>query len=232
METVMLNVETRQTASKGETGRMRRSGKVPAVFYGPGKIGQPVCVDAREFRIKLDGLEGSHLIQLLSPTAEINEKMVLLKEVQRHPVTSSPVHIDFYEVDVNKPIAVTVPLHFIGKAQGVTAGGLLQPLRREVAVECLPREIPDFIQVDVTSLGLHDTVHIADLVLPAGVKAVYDTNDAIVTVAAPVVEAKPAAVEGAEAAAPEGATPTAATPAAAGGATKAAATAAAKPEKK
>ena len=220
METVMLNVEARQVASKGETGRLRRTGKVPAVFYGPGKIGQPVCVDAREFRMKLDGREGSHLIQLLSPAAEINEKTVLLKEVQRHPVTSSPMHIDFYEVDITKPITVTVPLHFIGKAQGVTAGGLLQSLRREVTVECLPREIPEFIQVDVTSLGLHDTVHIADLALPAGVKAVYDTNDAIVTVASPVVEAKPTteAVEGTPV---EGAAPTAAAAGAAGGAAKA-----------
>jgi large subunit ribosomal protein L25 len=220
METVMLNVEARQVASKGETGRLRRIGKVPAVFYGPGKIGQPVCVDAREFRMKLDGLEGSHLVQLLSPAAEINDKMVLLKEVQRHPVTSSPMHIDFYEVDVTKPITVIVPLHFIGKAQGVTAGGLLQSLRREVTVECLPREIPEFIQVDVTSLGLHDTVHIADLALPAGVKAVYDTNDAIVTVASPVVEEKPTteAVEGTPV---EGAVPAPAAAGAAGGAAKA-----------
>jgi len=229
METVILNVESRQTATKGETGRLRRTGKVPAVFYGPGKIGQRVCVDAREFRMKLDGLEGSHLIQLLSPAADFNEKMVLLKEVQRHPVTSSPVHIDFYEVDVNKPITVTVPLHFIGKAQGVTAGGLLQSLRREVTVECLPREIPEFIQVDVTTLALHDTVHIAELVLPAGVKAVYDTNDAVVTVASPVAEAKPS-TEVAATAATEGATPAAA-PAAAGGAAKAAG-GAAKTEKK
>ncbi len=220
METVLLNVEARQVTSKGDSGRLRRSGKVPAVFYGPGKVGQAVCVDAHEFRIKLDGLEGSHLIQLLSPAVEINEKMVLLKEVQRHPVTSSPVHIDFYEVDVNKPIAVTVPLHFTGKAQGVTAGGLLQPLRREITVECLPREIPEFIQFDVSALGLHETVHIADLNLPAGVKAIYDTNDAVVTVAAPVAEVKPAA-EGVEAAATEGATPAPAVPAPASGAAKA-----------
>jgi large subunit ribosomal protein L25 len=225
METVILNVEERQSATKGETGRIRRSGKVPAVFYGPGKISQRVCVDAREFRMKLDGLEGSHLIQLLSPAADLNEKMVLLKEVQRHPVSSSPVHIDFYEVDVTKPITVTVPLHFIGKAQGVTAGGLLQSLRREVTVECLPREIPNFIQFDVTSLALHDTVHIADLVLPAGVKAVYDTNDAVVTIASPVAEAKPTAAEGEAAAA-------VATPAAVPAAVVVKAGAAAKSDKK
>ncbi|NOT54402.1 MAG: 50S ribosomal protein L25 [Deltaproteobacteria bacterium] len=226
METVILNVESRETATKGETGRIRRSGKVPAVFYGPGKIGQKVCVDAREFRMKLDGLEGSHLIQLLSPAVDLNEKTVLLKEVQRHPVSSAPMHIDFYEVDVTKPITVTVPLHFVGKAQGVTAGGLLQSLRREVTVECLPREIPDFIQFDVTSLALHDTVHIADLVLPPGVKAVYDTNDAVVTIASPVAEAKPTAAEGEAAAATAAAAAAAAAPAAgapakAGGAAKA-----------
>jgi large subunit ribosomal protein L25 len=220
METVILNVEARHTRGKGEAGRMRRDGKVPAVFYGPGKNGLAICVDAREFRIKLDGLEGSHLIQLLSPATEINEKMALLKEVQRHPVTSLPVHIDFYEVDVNKPIEVTVPLHFVGKAQGVTAGGLLQSLRREITVECLPREIPEFISVDVSALGLHDTIHIADLQLPAGAKAIYDTNDAVVTVAAPVAEVKPAAeaVEGAPA---EGAASPPATPAATAGTAKA-----------
>lgn len=222
METVVLNIEARQVASKGEVSRLRRAGKVPAVFYGPGKAGQAVCVDAREFRIKLDGLEGSHLIQLLSPATEINEKMVLLKEVQRHPVTSLPLHIDFYEVDVNKPIEVTVPLHFIGKAQGVTAGGLLQPLRREITVECLPREIPEFIQVDVSPLGIHDAIHVAELTLPAGVKAVYDTNDTVVTVAPPVVEEKPAVetVEGAPAEG-EAATPAPAAPTAPGGAAKA-----------
>jgi len=202
METVLLNVEPRQSVGKGEAGRMRRGGKVPAVFYGPGKAAALVCVDAREFLFKLAGLEGSHLIQLLSPQPEINEKMALLKEVQRHPVTSAPLHIDFYEVDVNKSIEVTVPLRFVGKAQGVTAGGSLQPLRRDITVECLPREIPEFIEVDVSGLEIHDVIHVADLTLPAGAQAVYDTNDAVVTVAPPVaVETKPVAegIEGAPA---------------------------------
>lgn len=204
METVLLNVELRQGIGKGEAGRMRRGGKVPAVFYGPGKPAALVSVDAREFLFKLAGLEGSHLIQLLSPHAEINEKMALLKEVQRHPVTSAPLHIDFYEVDINKPIEASVPLHFVGKALGVTAGGSLQPLRRDITVECLPREIPEFVEVDVSGLEIHDVIHIADLVLPAGAKTVYDTNDAVVTVAPPVaVETKPT-VEGVEGVPAEG----------------------------
>jgi len=215
METVVLSVEDRQVTTKGDSGRLRRSGKVPAVFYGPGKTSLPICVDAREFRFKLDGLEGSHLIQLTSPSSAVNEKLALLKEVQRHPVTSAPVHIDFFEVDVNKPIEVTVPLHFTGKAAGVVAGGVLQSLRREITVGCLPREIPEFVEVDVTPLALHGSVHISEIPLPAGVKAVYETDDPVVTIASPVVaETKPAeeAAGGATAvAAPAAAAPAAGT---------------------
>jgi large subunit ribosomal protein L25 len=198
METVVLKVEDRQVTSKGDSGRLRRSGKVPAVFYGPGKPGSPICVDAKEFRIKLDGLEGSHLIQLDGPGSAVNAKLALLKEVQRHPVTSAPLHIDFYEVDVNKSIEVTVPLHFVGKAAGVTAGGVLQSLRREITVECLPQAIPEFIEVDVTPLALHESVHISEVPLPTGVKAVFDTDDPVVIIASPAVSATKAETEGAE----------------------------------
>ena len=220
METVILKVEDRQVTTKGDSGRLRRSGKVPAVFYGPGKSGAPLCVDAREFRFKLDGLEGSHLIQLDSPGSTVNEKLALLKEVQRHPVTSAPVHIDFYEVDVNKPIEVTVPLHFIGKALGVTAGGVLQSLRREITVECLPREIPEFIEVDVSPLVLHASVHISEVPLPSGVKAMYDTDDAVVTIASPVAAETKTTTEATEGVAVVAAPAAAAAPAA-GGAQKA-----------
>lgn len=204
METVKLSVELRQETGKERAGRLRRSGKVPGVFYGPGKPAAALAIDAREFHLKLDSLEGSHLIQLTSPLPELHDKLALLKEVQRHPVTSEPLHIDFYEVDVTRPIQVTVPLHFVGKAEGVTAGGTLQSLFREITVECLPREIPEFLEVDVSGLKIHESIHIEELILPAGVKAVYDSNVTLVTVAAPVaveVETKPAEAV-AEAAAP------------------------------
>ena len=210
MENIQISVQTRTGRGKGEAGRLRREGKVPGVFYGPDASTAAICVDAREFRIKLSGLEGSHLIQLLSSLPELSDKVVLLKEIQRHPVTSELLHVDFYEVDVTKVLQTTVPLHFIGKPQGVTAGGLLQSLRREITVECLPQNIPQFIAVDVSALNIHDTIHIEDLTLPEGVKAVYDANEAVVTVAPPIVEEKPAeaaeeAAAPAEGAAAEGA---------------------------
>jgi len=207
MENIQLSLQIRAGKGKGYASRLRREGKVPGVFYGPGTTTSPVCVDAREFRLKLAGLEGSHLIQILSPLPELNDKVALLKEIQRHPVSRELLHVDFYEVDVNKPLQATVSLHFIGKPQGVIAGGLLQPLRREITVECLPRNIPEFIAVDVSSLGIHDSIHIEELTLPEGVKAVYDTNVAVVTVAAPIVEAKPEEVVEEAAAPVEGAAP-------------------------
>lgn len=194
METLRLNVEPRQGTGKERAGRMRRGGKVPGVFYGPGQSAASLCVEAREFHFKLENAEGSHLIQFSSPAPELHEKMALLKEVQRHPVTSAPLHLDFYEVDVTKPLQVTVPLHFTGKAEGVTAGGILQSMAREITVECLPRDIPEFLQVDVSALKMHESIRIGEILLPAGVKAIYDTDTAVVSVVAAqvVVETKPA----------------------------------------
>ena len=191
MEIVVLNVEPREDKGKGPAGRARREGKVPGIFYGPGKDSTSIFLNAREFRTKLGATQGSSLIQLVSSATHLNDKMVMLKEVQSHPITRQFLHIDCYEVDVNKPIEATIPLHFIGKPEGVTAGGVLQSLYREITVECLPRDIPASVEVDVSRLKIHDAIHIADLILPAGVKAVYETNVPVVTVMTPVVEEKP-----------------------------------------
>ena len=208
METIKLSVEPRQEKGKGKAGRLRRSGKVPGIFYGPGKDAVSVCVNTHEFQQQVADLEGSHLIQFLSDTAELNEKIVLLKEVQQDPITADPLHIDFYAIDVNVPIQVGVALHMTGRAEGVTAGGSLQSARREIMVECLPLDIPDFIEIDVSHLGINDAIHVEDLTLPSNVKSMDDAQLLLVSVAAPVAEPTPEeeAVEG-ETAAAEGETP-------------------------
>ena len=203
METITITVESRKSFGKGDAGRMRRQGRVPGVFYGPGKQAAPLSIDEREFRTKIGGLEGSHLIQLTSSLPELQDKIAILREVQRNPLTSELVHIDLYEVDVNKPLQITVPIHFLGKAEGVTLGGNLQPLMREITVECLPREIPEFVTADVSALKIHESLHISDIALSAGVKAIFDVDEAVVTVTAPVAAAPVAtAAEEAPAAAP------------------------------
>jgi large subunit ribosomal protein L25 len=196
METITLTVEPRQTLGKEESGRTRRGGRVPGVFYGPGKQTTLLSLDAREFHLKFAGLEGSHLIQLTSSHPDLQDKIAILKEIQRHPVSSDLLHIDLYAVDVNKPLKVMVPLHFLGKAEGVTAGGILQTLMREISVECLPRDIPEFIEVDVSHLKIHDSVHIGDVPLPKGVQAIFDVNEAVVTVVSPTTAAPAAQAEG------------------------------------
>lgn len=183
METIVLTVEPRSDSGKGNAGRLRRQGRVPAVFYGPGKAALSVSLDAREFHFKIANLEGSHLIQLASSQPELQDKIAILREVQRHPLTSRLVHVDFLEVDESKPLQVLVALHFVGKAEGVVVGGQMQPMMREIMVECLPREIPEFLEVDVTHLKIHDSIHISGVNLPAGVRAVFEADEPVVVIA-------------------------------------------------
>jgi large subunit ribosomal protein L25 len=216
METVEITVQRRAGTGKGAARKLRGGGRVPAVVYGPKRGTTHVSVDGEQFERRLAHLEGSHLIRLVhadGADAELHERMVLVREMQRHPVTGRILHADFYEVDLTERLVVSVPLHFTGKAAGVVAGGILQPILREVEVECLPTEIPEFVDVDVTSLGIHDAIHVSDLKLPEGVQAVVEATQTLVTVLPPTVEAKPAEAEAAPEAAPaEGAAPTEAAP--------------------
>ncbi|MGH7856394.1 MAG: 50S ribosomal protein L25 [Candidatus Binatia bacterium] len=189
MEIVALRVNKRNDRGKGPARRVRAAGKVPGVFYGPRqKDALLLELEQAEFAKKLGVLEGAHLIQFDSELPELKDRMVLLREVQSHPVTGRVLHADFYEVDLTKKLEVTVALHFTGKAVGIEKGGILQPIVREVTVKCLPTEIPQFIPVDVTALDIHDSIHIEDLSFPAGVEAVYDDNVTLVTVTPPTVE--------------------------------------------
>ncbi|MDX2171364.1 MAG: 50S ribosomal protein L25 [Deltaproteobacteria bacterium] len=202
MEAIELSVESRTGSGKGAARAVRRTGKVPAILYGAARSATLIALDAKEFETKVGAIEGTHLIRLTSSDAELGGRLVLVKEVQRDPVARALLHTDLYEVDVNTKLRLKVALHFIGRAAGVDVGGILQPVRREVEVLCLPTEIPDYIEVDVSALGIHDAVHLSDLKAPSGVEIVIDTDEAVVTVLPPVVEEVKVASEG-EAAATE-----------------------------
>ena len=203
METLEIEVKPRESGSKHQARRLRREGKIPAVLYGP-KV-QPLALELnrKDFSNRVAGLEGSHLVRMKSASTTLADKVALVKEMQYHPITGDVIHADFYEVDLTARIEVSVPLHFIGKGAGVVRGGILQPIVREIQVECLPLDIPQFFNVDVSGLDIGDSVHIEDLSMPEGVTAVYDSNFALVTVATPTVEEEPTA---AAVATPEAAT--------------------------
>ena len=207
METLEIQVNARERGSKRQARRLRREGKIPAILYGP-KV-KPIALELnkKDFSTRVAGMEGSHLVRLKSGSTTLADKVALVKEMQYHPISGDVMHADFYEVDLTAKIEVSVPLHFIGKAAGVVRGGILQPIVREIQVECLPLDIPQFFNVDVSALDIGDSVHIEELPMPEGVTAVYDSNFALVTVATPSVEEEPTAVvapaEGVPVTAPE-----------------------------
>jgi large subunit ribosomal protein L25 len=201
MRSIELNVVSRPAEESAH--RLRKTGALPGVLYGAGAEAICVQVDAHEFsKSGLSG-HGAHLIKLRSAEAALDQGLALIQDIQGHPVSGKPIHVDFLRVDANKPVTASIALHFTGKAAGVAEGGILQPARREIEIRALPASLPEQIDVDVTALGIHDAIHIADLNLPEGVEAVYQENFTLVSVVAPTVEAAPtgAPAEG-EAAAP------------------------------
>lgn len=210
METVEIHADAREVNSKRAARRLRRSGRLPGILYGPKTEPVALQLNTKEFSTLIAGVEGSHLVRLKSGTTALADKVALVKEMQYHPITGDVMHADLYEVDLTAKIEVNVPLHFVGKAAGVVRGGILQPVVREIRVECLPLDIPEFFEVEVSGLDIGDSVHVEDLTMPENVRAIYESNFALVTVVPPSVEEAPtpaaaAPVEGvpAEPAVPE-----------------------------
>ncbi len=191
METLEIQVEMREVGSKRQARRIRRDGKIPGVLYGPKTAPVPLELNKKEFSNRVAGLEGSHLVRLKSGSTALADKVALVKEMQYHPITGEVVHTDLYEVDLTARIQVRVPLHFVGKAAGVVRGGILQPIVREIEVECLPLDIPEFFNVEVSALDIGDSVHIEELSIPEGVTVVSESNLALVAVVPPTVEEAP-----------------------------------------
>ena len=202
METLEIQVDARDKQRKRDAKRLLRAGKIPGVLYGPKTVAVALALDQREFSSRVAGLEGSHLVRLKSASASLAEKVALVKDMQYHPISGNVIHADLYEVDLTAKITVHVPLHFVGKAAGVVRGGILQPIVREIEVECLPLDIPEFFNVDVSALDIGDSVHIEELTMPEGVTAVSEPDQALVAVVPPTVEEAPVAAEPAEGAEP------------------------------
>jgi large subunit ribosomal protein L25 len=193
LETLEIKADPREKGSKNSARRLRRHGKIPAILYGPKTQAVSLQVDKKDFSSRVAMLEGSHLVRLKSSDPSLTEKVALVKEVQFHPISGDVLHTDLYEVDLAARITVNVPLRFVGKAAGVVRGGILQPIVREVEVECLPLDIPGFFNVDVSALDIGDSIHVEEIPMPEGVAALYESNFAVVTVVTPTVEEEPVA---------------------------------------
>ncbi len=185
MDIPVLKVEQRNEYGKGAARRMRAKGLVPGVCYGQGKEPLPVTVDPVELVEILKGARGLNSLIRLDGA---EDRTVFVQELQRHPVERNLLHVDFLWVDPDKPIERTVPVDLVGRPAGVKLGGLLQVARHRLMVEALPADLPETIEIDVTSLEIGDVIHVEEVEMPAGVKAIYEKNFTICAVVAPTVE--------------------------------------------
>jgi large subunit ribosomal protein L25 len=206
METV-LEATTRTRFGKNEAGRLRREGRVPSVLYGgaPGEGGKreamPLTVDPKALLRILHSQSGANTIITLALGSE--SPKVMLREFQLDPISQQLLHADFYRVAMDKPITVTVPVVLRGEAPGVKQqGGLLDFVHREIEVECLPADIPEHIEVDVSELMLHQSIRLRDVIGSMKWTPVSDAELMLVHVVPQKAEAEPVAAEAEAPAAP------------------------------
>ncbi len=195
-----LAVEIRVGAGKGVARKLRAAGRLPAIVYGSGNDAIRVSLDPRRLDALLRSSEaGLNTLIDLEGDPSVSGKTVLVKELQTDPVVGRMLHADLYEVDPHATIEVEVPIRVMGQPIGVTlGGGILDHGLRELLVECLPRAIPDSIDVDVSALELGDSIHVRELPLPEGIVLKTDADLSVVSVVAPTVaeEETPAEEEG------------------------------------
>ncbi|MFI5346262.1 MAG: 50S ribosomal protein L25 [Elusimicrobiota bacterium] len=196
---ITLNVDVRAAkGTKKELSTLRAESRIPAVIYG-GETGPiNIALSEREF---MDARKKGGINAILRLKHAKGEETVMVKELQRHPVTDRPVHADFQRISLTKKIDARVPLIVVGVATGVKDfGGMLAIDLRELRIKALPTAIPQKIEVDVTKLGLHEALHVGDLKLPEGVEIVDDAKAVVVHVTIAKVEVVEEPVAGAVAA--------------------------------
>lgn len=201
MATVTLNANTRASAGKGAARTLRSQGQVPAVIYGHGREPQPLVLNARDLDKMLEHISAESTVIEVKVGGETSK--TLIREIQRHPFKRQILHVDFQALVAGEKVTVSIPIVLTGIPEGVRlAGGVLDQTLRELEIEVDPSNIPNHVEVDVTSLIVGSSLHVSDIPLPEGVTVLDDLEASICVVAAPraVIEAvvTPEVAEGAE----------------------------------
>ena len=189
---VKLSARPRADVGRNSVKHLRSRGVIPAVIYGHKDQPANLEINNREIVAILKHAIGENI--LIELDIDGTSKLSLIQEVQHHPVRGDILHVDFLEVAMDELLHTEVPVEPFGEADGVkNYGGLLEHSLRSLAIECLPKDLPEIIRVDVSALGLNQSIHVRDLVLPAGVKATTDADLTVFIVAEPKVEVEPVA---------------------------------------
>jgi large subunit ribosomal protein L25 len=204
MKEVLLEAENREITTRGALNALRASGKIVAEYYGHNEKNMHLSIDAKRFeKMMQEAAGGNFLVNLKVGSVS---KTAIIKEIQRDMISQKPVNIDFQAISATETLEVNVHIHIVGIAPGVKmAGGILEHVLRDIKVKCLPKDIPQFIEVDVNSLQIGQQINVAGLPKLAGVEYLADEHQTVISVVAPtILEEKPAeGVAGAAAAEPE-----------------------------
>lgn len=216
MKEVTLTASARSSVGKGAARQSRFAGNIPGVVYGPEIDPFTVEINEKVFRSAIKEAHGTTALFNLEVNGKTNK--VIIREIQRDPVTSSVMHIDFHIISMKKPIHISIPIKIKGTAKGVkTDGGILQTTLHEVEISCLPTDIPEFVEIDVSELSIGDSIHVKNLNIPKAT-ILSEESRTVVVIAAPTIikvdepvaeaeelaEGEEAAAEGAEGAPAEG----------------------------
>jgi large subunit ribosomal protein L25 len=191
MEKKTLAGFERNTYKKGPAGRLRKEGKIPCVIYGHNKPVH-ISVSAKEFDTKFHIISENTLITII---VEDNEYEVLVKDFQENMMLGQITHIDFFEVERGKVLRTRMPVILTGTSIGVKEGGLLEHRLHEIDIECLPKDIPEKIEIDITELQVGESIHVSDLTLPEAVKVLNLMEQSVVSVTTIKIEEEPEAEE-------------------------------------
>jgi large subunit ribosomal protein L25 len=198
MEEVLLTAVKREDTGKGVARKLRQNGSIPGVLYGPDVKSFAVLLDSRELTTLFRRLGTANRLINLTVGDEKRKRKVIIRELQRDPVNGHIRHIDLYQVSMKKKINMTTEVKLTGTPEGVKLGGILQHIIRDLDISCLPSDIPDQVEIDVSALEVGDSIHVSDISVE---KVDILTNPArtIVTVVPPTVIKKTAEEEAAEA---------------------------------
>ena len=195
MEQLELSTTLRKEKGKGAAKRLRREGFIPGIFYGPNAQPVPLTLDPKELEKALSTEYGSRVLLKLSISGYDRKKRIaMVKEIQIDPVTYRWTHADFYAIDLKREVEVEVPVKIVGASPGVKMGGILEQIRRELMIKALPNNIPSVIEINISDLGIGDSIHVDDIA-PENYTIVADSNFTILTISSPEAEAVEGEVE-------------------------------------
>jgi large subunit ribosomal protein L25 len=197
-ERIQLDVKPREETGSAVARRLRASGMIPGVLYGAGKKAHPFVVEERELRRVLTGDHGLHAILDVVFDGQKTPHHAVLKEYQLDPTRPRLLHVDLHEVRLDQVIQTQVAVEPFGESPGVKEGGALTLVLREINVEALPMEVPDRLELDISGMTIGDSLRVADVIVPEGVKILDDPESVVATVQPPTKVEEPEVEEAEE----------------------------------